>query len=134
MIIFCEAVANLSVADLDRLGDFVQSITPRDLSPKMARKPSVRLYELCSAFHTVAKVYIEEILSASQNMLSSVGTSHATSGEGSQIRNTSTTLLHHGLLNTLEGDFTWPAEDWFLPDQYMTGIMDIGSRQSAGVP
>lgn len=134
MIVFCEAVATLSLNDLKCLSDFVSSIQPK----QNTSKPAARLYQLCSAFYEVAKEYIEDSLGKGANLATSTPTEAGLLGQGIS------TPFNHGQVSmgtpdnriVPPGDFAgideeiiWPIEDWFVPDQYMTGILDAGFRQ-----
>jgi len=143
MVVFCEAIATFNYIDLHHLGEFVSSIRPATGDSEAA----VRLYNLCSAFYEVAQVYFAEstasIIGSSSNVSSnppltpqisqgfSEGNRSAVSGSGGvqpPLQNFPLASENSFLGQALENDayMTWPAEDWFLPDQYMMGILDPG--------
>jgi hypothetical protein len=138
MVVFCEAVATLSVVDLHNLRDFVASLEPTSGVSQAA----ARLHELCAAFYEVAKVYLEDF-SASTLGVDLSGTTNAplVSGPPQQPLGPSNNdfVGPNGIQVPLEkfppgfegtnmldlnSYMTWPTEDWFLPDQYMMGILD----------
>ncbi|KAG9228039.1 hypothetical protein BJ875DRAFT_273731 [Amylocarpus encephaloides] len=138
MVLFVEAVATISVKDLQCLGEFVTSIVVSDDPGKPDTKPARRLYRICDAFYQVAKIYIEDLLAANTTTSKNVsvpGTGlHNSNGQFDQslANNPLQNPMQNGLLEQFvgtDGDFSWSAEDWFLPDQYMTGMLDMGFRR-----
>lgn len=141
MVVFCEGIATSNFTDLHNLGEFVSSIQPRTGDSEAA----VRLYNLCSAFYEVARVYLAE----SSGSTPSSGPHNTTtvphipqlsqdlSDQGSNFGQSSrnaqqlpgnfsvapdTNFL--GYMPENDAFMTWPAENWFLPDQYMMGFFD----------
>ncbi|OBT60808.1 hypothetical protein VE03_09795 [Pseudogymnoascus sp. 23342-1-I1] len=144
MVVFCEAIATFNFTDLHNLGEFVSSIQPNTGDSEAA----VRLYNLCSAFYEVARVYFaESSASTPASGLDSTATvphipqlSQGLSEQGSNFGqsyrnaqqppgNFALTPDTNFLGNLPEDDafMTWPAENWFLPDQYMMGLFDGNS-------
>ncbi|KFY26996.1 hypothetical protein V493_03750 [Pseudogymnoascus sp. VKM F-4281 (FW-2241)] len=144
MVVFCEAIATFNFTDLHNLGEFVSSIQPTSGDSEAA----VRLYNLCFAFYEVARVYIAESTASTpasgldnttivpQIPQSSQGQSEQDSDFGQSSRNAQQLPGNFSLApdtnflgNLPEDDafMTWPAENWFLPDQYMMGLFDGNS-------
>lgn len=142
MVVFCEAIATFNFTDLHNLGEFVSSIQPSSGDSEAA----VRLYNLCSAFYEVARVYLAESSASTPapdnattvphipqlpQGLSEQGSNFVQSSRNAQQSPENFTLAPdtNFLGNLPEDDafMTWPAENWFLPDQYMMGLFDGNS-------
>lgn len=119
MVVFCEAIATFNHVDLHHLEEFVSSIRPTIGDSEAA----VRLYNLCSAFFEVTQVYFAESATSGGGSSSGVLPNDPLVPPGSE---------NSFLGQTPETDayMAWPAEDWFLPDQYMMGILDPSLRIS----
>lgn len=143
MVIFCEAISTFNFDDLHNLGEFVASIEPSTGHSEAA----VRLYDLCAAFYQVAKVYFAE--SAASTSASSpnsnpplmsqdqiqTGNSQAADQGGVPLPLEDFSMasggMFFGTMPEPDAYMSWLAEDWFLPDQYMMGILDpnFGANQ-----
>ncbi|KFZ19761.1 hypothetical protein V502_03482 [Pseudogymnoascus sp. VKM F-4520 (FW-2644)] len=141
MVVFCEAIATFNFTDLHNLGEFVSSIQPNSGDSEAA----VRLYNLCFAFYEVARVYLAEssastpasgldnTATVSHIPQSSQGLSEQSNNFSQSSRNAQQLPENFSLApdtnflgNLPDNDafMTWPAENWFLPDQYMMGLFD----------
>lgn len=141
MVVFCEATATFNSVDLHHLGEFVTSIRPAAGDSEAA----VRLYNLCSAFYDVARVYFADSTAAAEGSSSDVapqiphtlagpqeGAGNVTPGPGGVLQGFPLPSGNSFLGQPLENDgyMTWPPDDWFLPDQGMMGILNPGFRTS----
>lgn len=141
MVVFCEAVATLNVADLNDLRDFVASLEPTSGISQGA----ARLHELCAAFYEVARAYFEVFSSLAPGVGPNDTTDHHLISSSSQPSNAGiggsngmqeplASLSAAGPDETnmldLNSYMTWPTEDWFLPDQYMMGMLDSDFNKS----
>ncbi|OBT48994.1 hypothetical protein VE00_00048 [Pseudogymnoascus sp. WSF 3629] len=141
MVVFCEGIATSNFTDLHNLGEFVSSIQPRSGDSEAA----VRLYNLCSAFYEVARVYLAESSSSTPSSgldntttvahipqlsqdLSDQGSNFGQSSRNAQQLPGNFSLAPDtnflGYLPENDAFMTWPAENWFLPDQYEMGFFD----------
>ena len=139
MIVFCEAITTLNVVDLNNLEQFVLSVQPTE----GASKSTVALYHLCLSFYEVAKVFITESLSFAQAHTATERAPEPVGdykmqplGERTSNQFTGATQLQApsndynpddpNFNHSLNPDnfMTWSSEDWFLPDQYMLGLLD----------
>ncbi|KAH8651600.1 hypothetical protein BGZ60DRAFT_549870 [Tricladium varicosporioides] len=141
MVVFCEAIATFNLIDLQSLGEFVSSIQPTPDDSEAA----VRLYNLCFAFYEVAQVYFTESAASTpaaafdetsnvyqmpqtlQNLSEHTSNQLRSSRETQPMANnfsSDPTTSFFGQTPDANAHMTWPAEDWFLSDQYMMGILD----------
>ncbi len=136
LVVFCQAVTTLDVADLESLQDVLASLQ----AAAQLSEGAARLHHVCSVLFRVAKVYIEEKLSTAKvrASLEPMGGSGAGQAQGDGQLNFLGFDLgpfgmdSYGLENgrgVEEGmalDYVLPAPlgDWMPTEQDMMGLLD----------